>query len=246
MVNRIGWLQEPPTKYKTENYCVAYLDILGGVQKIKDDIDSKFLNYLIMLYSDVYTEAEGIFNLNKEISVKIFSDNILLAIKINTDDPQRIQKIEKLLNVVSNIFNEALRYGVLMRGAVTEGELFINDTFVYGKALIDVVKMEEEIAIYPRIVIYNEISHLVPHHCKICEDGIPILNHFIFADTFEGASFKYRLLEMLKENQNNHKIKQKIMWLINYFNDFNTEQKLQGYTEYYFIKQEEINEMLKI
>ena len=246
MVSRVGSLREPEIKLHTSNYCVAYLDLLGGVNKIKADTDGKFLNLLNMLYNDVYTEAQGIFNENKDIIVKIFSDNILLAIKIDKDDTEREKKVQRLLNVVSNIYNEVLRYGYLLRGGITEGELFINNVFVYGNALLDVYDMESKITIYPRILVTKEICELLPQYCLTCEDGLPILNTFLFAVTYEGLAHKVRLLDMLKENRNDEKVKQKIMWLINYFNEYNYSEKKLGRLEYQIIEQEEIDEALAV
>ena len=137
MVIRTGLEGEPRSKFHTSKYCVAYLDILGGVNKIKADTDNKFLNLLNMLYVDVFNEAQGIFNEDKDIVVKIFSDNILLAIQTEKESPEKGKRVQRLLNAVSNIYNEALRYGVLLRGAIAVGDLFINEVFVFGAALLE-------------------------------------------------------------------------------------------------------------
>lgn len=245
MVSRAGSSREPEIKLHTSNYCVAYLDLLGGVNKIKSDTDGKFLNLLNMLYNDVYIEAQGFLRENKDVIVKIFSDNILLAIKIDKDDTEREKKVKKLLTVVSNICNEVLRYGYLLRGGITEGELFLNKVFVYGNALLDVYDMESKIAIYPRILVTNEICELLPQYCLTCEDGLPILNTFLFAVTYEGLAHKVRLLDMLKENRNDEKVKQKIMWLINYFNEYNYSEKKLGRLDYQIIEQKEIDKVLE-
>lgn len=244
MVIRTGLEREPRSKLHTSKYCVAYLDILGGVNKIKADTDNKFLNLLNMLYVDVFNEAQGIFNEDKDIVVKIFSDNILLAIQIEKESPEKEKKIRRLLNVVSNIYNEALRYGVLLRGAIAVGDLFINEVFVYGAALLDIYEMESKIAIYPRILVTQEIRELLPQYCLTCEDGLSILNNFLFSFTNECITHKLRLLEMLKENNNNSKIKQKILWLINKFNEYNRAEKNMGRLDYQIIEQDEINKAL--
>ncbi len=244
MVIRTGQTREPQTTLHTSNYCVAYLDILGGVNKIKADKDNKFLNLLNMLYVDVFNEAQGIFNEDKDIVVKIFSDNILLAMQIEKESPEKEKKIQRLLNVVSNIYNEALRYGYLLRGGISEGEFFINEIFVYGNALLDVYKMESKIAIYPRVLVSKEIYELLPHYCLPGEDGLPFLNNFLFFFTNECITHKLRLLEMLKENKNDLKVKQKIMWLINKFNEYNRAEKNLGRLDYQIIEQSEINKAL--
>jgi hypothetical protein len=44
-----------------------------------------------------------------------------------------------------------------------------------------------------------------------------ILNTFLLSNSFDHISFKLQLLKMLKKNKDNEYIKEKIMWIINYF-----------------------------
>ena len=116
MVKRAGLARFPSTSYKTSNYIIAYLDILGATSKIYNDNDFNFLNHLNMFMEDAIEESGGgIFHKKEKIFLKIFSDNIF--------------------NIVTNIYNEILSYGYLMRGAIVEGEFFHNDIIVYGKGL---------------------------------------------------------------------------------------------------------------
>ena len=119
MVIRAGLAQFPSTKYKTSNHIIAYFDILGAKQMICNDNNFEFLNHLNMFMEDAIEESGGgIFPHKEEIYIKIFSDNILLAIELKEDDDQRNNKIAALFNTVANIYNEILRYGHLMRGAI--------------------------------------------------------------------------------------------------------------------------------
>ena len=142
MTKRTGEARFPRTKYKTSLYCVAYLDFLGGTDIILHDDQNKHLNIINMIFEDALFEAKM---LAKDIFVKIFSDNILLALP--TDKGKRAQKIEKLINLVSNFVHQAADNGYLIRGAITEGDFFHNDIIVYGKALVEAVGMEEKYAI---------------------------------------------------------------------------------------------------
>ena len=83
MVIRTGLARFPSTNYKTSNYIIAYLDILGAKQMICNDDNFDFLNHLNMFMEDAIQESGGGVFLKKEkIFVKIFSDNILLAIEL--------------------------------------------------------------------------------------------------------------------------------------------------------------------
>ena len=46
------------------------------------------------------------------------------------------------------------------------------------------------------------------------------LNIFRLCEGVDGATFKINLLGLLKKYKNNEKIKEKIMWMINYFNSW--------------------------
>lgn len=219
---RTGQARNLP-KIHTSNYCVAYLDVLGAENYMKGDLADKFLNDLNSIYTDAIRDVVfKSYISKKDIYVKIFSDNILLAIEIKENDDLRKDKIEKIINLTGNIFNNALYHGYLMRGAMTEGPFYKNknnDIFVYGKALIDAVDMEEELAIYPRVVAQKSIQETLPQYFEECADGNFILQNFIFHPGFPEI-YKQNLLEIYKKSYKNEKVKQKIMWIISFFNSY--------------------------
>lgn len=238
MVLRTGYARFPSTNYKTSNYIIAYLDMLGAKQMICNDSNFDFLNHLNMFMEDAIEESGGgIFPKKEEIFVKIFSDNILLAIELKENDEQRDNKIATLFNTVANIYNEILRYGYLMRGTIVEGEFFHNDIIVYGKGLVEAVHLEESIADVPRIIVRAKVSE--PNSCYYLmrdKDNELFLNVFNLCDTFDDVTFKINLLEMLKKHKNDEKITTKIMWMINYFNSWFTKY------EYRLLNQQKITD----
>ena len=207
-------------KIHTSNYCVAYLDVLGAENYMKGELADKFLNDLNSIYLDAINDISFTnYVTQKDIQVKIFSDNILLAVKINENDDLRKDKIEKIINLTGNIFNNALSYGYLLRGAITEGHFYKDEDniFVYGKALIDAVEMEEKLAIYPRVLTQKSIQETLPQYFEECADGCITLNNFVF----HGLSdiYKHNLVEMYKKC-NDEKVRQKINWIISFFNNY--------------------------
>lgn len=218
---RTGQARNLP-KIHTSNYCVAYLDVLGAENYMKGDLADKFLNDLNSIYFDAINNISFTnYVTQKDILVKIFSGNILLGIQINENDDLRKDKIEKILNIAGNIFNNALYHGYLLRGAITEGLFYKDDNniFVYGKALIDAVEIEEELAIYPRVVAQKSIQETLPQYFEECADGNFILQNFIFHPGFPEI-YKQNLLEIYKKSYKNEKVKQKIMWIISFFNSY--------------------------
>lgn len=221
MVIRTGLARKPRTNYKTSNHIIAYLDILGTKDMICNDDNFDFLNHLNMFMEDAIEESGGgIFPKKEKIFVKIFSDNILLAIELKENDEQRENKIAILFNTVANIYNEILRYGYLMRGAIVEGEFFHNEIIVYGKGLVEAVRLEKE-AKYPRIIVKTKVNEANNWHYLMKDsNGEAFLNIFYLCDNMDDVTFKLNLLELLKKHKNNKEIKEKIMWMINYFNSW--------------------------
>ena len=213
---RTGDLRNPQTNYKTSIHCVAYLDILGGKNKICADKDNTFLNTLNMVFQDAVEETNFLFR-KDDIFTKIFSDNILFAIQIEENDNKAEEKLLSILNLAGNTITEALRYEFLMRGAITIGDFFHNDTLVYGKALVDAVKMEENFAIYPRIIAQEGVYRIAPQCFHESSDGLYVFKFLDYAVLGEAYSFLAILLKMLKECPDK-KAEQKIRWAISYFN----------------------------
>lgn len=246
MTLRCGECSYPKTNYKATRYLIAYLDILGVTQIIYNDDDFSFLNHLNMFMEDAISEAGGgVFKNKEEIFVKIFSDNIILAIELKEIDEQRDSKIAVLFNIVANIYNEILRYGYLMRGAIVEGEFFHNKIIVYGKGLVEAVQLEEEKAKVPRILVRIKVSE--PHsyfYLMQDNDNELFLNVFQICDAFDYVTFKYNLLEMLKKYKNDESVKLKIMWTINYYNT-SFQNSIFYSLERPRITKEEINEAIQ-
>lgn len=219
---RTGQARNLP-KIHTSNYCVAYLDVLGAKKIMKKSDNDKFLNDLNSIYYDAIDNVSFVSEVtNKDIYIKIFSDNILLAIEIYENDELRKPKIEKIINLTGNIYNNALCHGYLLGGAITEGSFYknsYNDVFVYGKALIDAVEIEEELAIYPRVVAQKSIQETLPQYFEECADGNFILQNFIFHPGLPEI-YRQNLLEIYKKSYKNEKVKQKIMWIISFFNSY--------------------------
>ena len=234
-----------PNKLIPSNYFVAYLDILGASKYMQDNSE-QFLNDLNVIYENAMNDVIFTNVLSKkDIAIKIFSDNILIAVKTTKQDTDRQSKLVKIINLVGNLYCNALRLGYLVRGSITEGKFYRNKTFVYGKALVEAVKLEEKIAIYPRVIIQDNLVSLIPQYIAQDSDRKYYLNCFIFTKTFDNTTFKLRILNQLTKCSNNEEITQKIMWLVTYFNNF--QQSLySNNVEQLEISQQELNEALNI
>ena len=139
-------------------HIVAVLDFLGAAKKMQTSGKSDdFLMQIDEIYSSAlemltnFTKSE-----NTNYKVKIYSDNIVFAFPIDSQTT-----LSKLLCVIGfcNAFQIfALEKGLSVRGAITFGDFFSNDVFVYGEALVRAHNLEATQAQYPRIIIDTTIN----------------------------------------------------------------------------------------
>ena len=73
MVIRTGLARKPWTNYRTSNYIITYLDILGTKDMICNDNDFNFLNHLNMFMEDAIEESgRGIYPKKENICKNLF------------------------------------------------------------------------------------------------------------------------------------------------------------------------------
>lgn len=162
-------------KINCEEYYVAFLDLLGCRSIIEKDTQDENLNNIYKIYKSWL----GIFGNHgsfKSIQVKIFSDNIVLAIKCKNSNA-----IELLLEAVSCLVQHFLECGYKVRGGITKGKLYIDNVLVWGKALVDAYKLESECAETPRIVIdknlLTDISERTKSLMTLREEDYRVLDY---------------------------------------------------------------------
>ena len=143
-------------KYKTTTSIVAFIDILGSSEAIKNDADSS-----LQMMHDAYVEAVSIFQSlfegNKRIqpSVKIFSDKIVVSVPRNGESGHGAFCAIAMISAIIQV--QFLKHGLLTRGGVASGSFFADNMMVWGMALVKAHNLENSIAVYPRIVIDPEL-----------------------------------------------------------------------------------------
>ena len=196
------------------NYFTCYFDILGTKNRDQKTAFDEMLttSHCFVKYGD-----------NQDIIRRSFSDNFLIALNNKYG-------IKGLSSVVNNI---AMTYcltlldnKILIRGAITEGELYISNTVVLGDALLEAYYLENNVSIFPRIVISNSISIKKGTNYKdwfiVDQDGITFLNCFKAIDQkllqIRYPNIMSTLNDMEHKLLSNSMIKEaaKVHWLINY------------------------------
>jgi len=153
---------------RLEYYYMAYFDILGYRKLLCDFTDEESAEFVEILRYLV-DEAKNLINsINKsipdneeyktpiistdtgssfsgfDIHIKMFSDNFFVYSKAN---------LFVVLQIVAYLQARFVTHGIFVRGAVHYGRALIENDFIYGKGLIEVVELEEKLAKSPRIVV---------------------------------------------------------------------------------------------
>jgi len=175
----------------------------------------------------------GISSINEidEFDIKIFSDNIVIAQKVN--EGRISDQIISIINLVSAIqFHALMQFDFWLRGGITIGELFIDNAVVWGTSLIEAYAIENNLANYPRVIVSKKILNAYDE-CKnkslnlyalIKEDfdGLWFVDFMLAAPNITLIPTIARILQEKADfyANENDRVKQKINWMISYFNSY--------------------------
>lgn len=233
-------------RIKLKPYYFAYIDILGAKKYIESDESENYLNKIQRLYAEtigmVESNSQG--GYNKKNKLKIFSDNIVLAIPKVEYFGRSTNEINSCNILIFAAFFQiiALKYSLLVRGGISVDDLYIDNDFVYGKALTQAYKLESEIGIYPRIVINPKDLHLFTKSDFQRKILLKDNANIYYIDPFEhyfnyiNETVKDENLNLIRGNlekmlivNKDDKINQKTCWFINMFNDFCNRNSYKDY-----------------
>lgn len=120
--------------FKEKIYIIAYVDFLGTKNAMSSDDSEKILECVKFLY-DMIKQDKCDMRLN-DCEVRTFSDNILLALPVDTNNNE--EKLVKLITALCRFqFLSLYRYQLLMRGSVSIGKMYIDDSIVWGEGLVN-------------------------------------------------------------------------------------------------------------
>jgi hypothetical protein len=141
---------------KTSKYVVAYIDFLGVKRMIEEDQDGSLLVQFWVLCSAAIERCKKICgdDTDNTVEVKMFSDNVIFCKKVIGDNSKDEVKAIAHISVTASYFQYfAFDYlGLLVRGGISIGQLYIDPLMVWGQALLNAYNIENKIALYPRIV----------------------------------------------------------------------------------------------
>ena len=245
---------------------VLYADLLGWKKRCTEAFNEKkgdeYLAETKKVFKEAYYSMDDIINqpdtshpTPPPFELKRFTDNLVLGYPLlgedNYEETGRLEAYEmfQLINTLQCMF--AL-YGHLMRGALSFGEHYMDDDFVFGEALIEAVGSDKSGG-PPCIMIAKsardrlETSQDCFSHEPfgsfsqyLLDDGNGnwFVDYLKYSDVGDDST-RFEIIEahmnLIVDNLNNHKhdisTKMKYIWTANYHNYF-CERYIAGPHEY--------------
>ena len=93
-------------------YYVAYIDILGTKKIVDNDENNTYLNNLNNIVHNALHDLDSFEkSFKNQLFIKIFSDNILFAIKVDEKEKDESGKVLTLLHLAGHLQNRILKKG---------------------------------------------------------------------------------------------------------------------------------------
>lgn len=175
---------------KLKDYFICYIDILGYKDIIKYTDEQNFLEKINEAYRKTYEHSRKNLHIRKQNGetkilrnhIKVFSDNIIIAIPKTKDIDIDIDIFQYTILLIGFLQLEFIKMGILIRGSITSGTLYINSNYVFGSGLIQAYRLENEISIFPRIIIDRKLITFISNMKNILKkdiDGYTFIHYLI-------------------------------------------------------------------
>lgn len=228
-----------PTEPKIKRYLrylphlVTFIDIMG-FRKLVERRSPNFISWAIRQVQQITVPNPHTNKHNGENYVN-FSDLIVHTIPMNQDHQEEILLDEiKYTAMVQAVFIEK---GLLLRGAITIGEMERSYGVLFGPGLISAYELERGYAQYSRIILDDPVIKLIKSKrslkaladcTKLDDDGLAFIDYLGFMQKVlnkEHASYR-RLINTHKQlidrnlisSKNDKRILSKYLWLRKYHN----------------------------
>jgi len=213
-----------------DEHIILYVDFLGSKAAIRDWKEEQLEAFATLLHniaalrsefaSLTETPVDGATRSVITPAVSTFSDHIVISYptqhlrRFGGESSLSLMGLLPAQTLVSRIAAAAMRFGLLIRGGVTVGQLHHKGGVVLGEAMIEAYELESRVSIYPRIAASRKLYSLIkanpPSPLSALstilledQDGIIHLNYFksmILAGGGQpGDEFTARLNTWLRE-----------------------------------------------
>lgn len=231
-------IDTPIDSIEYQNCYVAFLDMLGfsNICKNKSMSCSEILT--ILSFNSIINNSVINAMSNNDVTRYIFPDDITKSVyySIMSDSifiatPDNKSGLLYLLQICSIIQYFLLEHKILLRGGITKGEFFGHEDIAFGPALVKAHYIEDNIAVYPRIVLSKEVmddvqaekdSILDLQISKSTEDSLYFVDYLnlLYMHRLKKEPERETIIyDFIQEGclSNNPKIRIKHQWAKNYF-----------------------------
>ncbi len=228
---------------------VGFYDILGFSEFVRQHADAE------AVYS-LFSKIRSNFSFNKDATTSFdqrfthFSDTIVRTtpfFRANGAKNNFGMLFHEILDAASFQAEMIWRELAWVRGSITFGDVYHDHASVFGPAIIQAYKLEQEVAVFPRVIIdprllaefeknpavrswHNRLEHEREHCYELLrrgDDGIWFVDYLRIAQSEADhpefypellVKHKRRILFALKQEKKISRIVQKYTWLAHYHN----------------------------
>jgi hypothetical protein len=109
--------------------------------------------------------------------VRSFTDNLLIGYPI-PEHGDALGVLRMVVHYIGFLQMQLAREGYFIRGAISVGDLYVDEDIVFGPALIEANRSEETLAFYPRVILCDSAEEPFQRQW----DGERVLNLLIGSD----------------------------------------------------------------
>lgn len=153
-----------------KEYYIAYMDLLGYKEYFKENPDTvaDFFNEI----KKAISQAKESISISKKVEYRLFSDNIVIFTEVKQDKYEKMSGLLTLLIIVAQVQRDfVLDHNLFLRGGITQGQMCVDEEFLFGQGLIDAVLMEET-ACYPRVLISDKIVKAIENFEYVSKEEV--------------------------------------------------------------------------
>lgn len=166
-----------PKKIDYKEYFVAFLDILGFKEVVlsrKQADQNKIAKYFDVVEMTVHKLKEN--SEKSELGFIIISDSVILSMPSGHNEEENIDALRQLCIAVGVIQSELLKNKLWLRGGISNGLAYFDyqRNIVVGPGYINAYTLESNSAIFPRVILDNQ---LIPYlKFQSAQEMIEIVN----------------------------------------------------------------------
>ncbi|BDT70193.1 hypothetical protein os1_43860 [Comamonadaceae bacterium OS-1] len=207
---------------KLQYSIVAFLDVLGFSAMVKHDSEAeeeKFLPRIISIFEKLADTPKP-----AQMSIRMFSDSITITAPLSPEN------ILRTIEVCAELQILCLKQKILLRGGISFGKHFSNESLIFSDALVKAYSIESKIARFPRIVIDPNTLNYAWHDQYTNDELKEGFRKLVVIDR-DGANFvhylnslgevRIPLQELLEEKiPQTETVMEKLRWLYDYHNHY--------------------------